>query len=145
VALAGLLVADLLLAPWHRFALDLDLRSLGLSDIGGVEVTQTGVQGPHAALGVAAVVVAVVLAAVVGSGRGWRDRGIAVRGPGVLGLVLARVAGNTEYLAWGAVAAVVLAAVLAWASMAVGRGTLAWRLPRPAGRAAPFRTSGSSR
>lgn len=117
VVAAALLVADLLLLPWHRFALDVDVGNLGI-ELPSFSYERSGVQSPNAWLGIGALTLAVLMFVQVLTARASPVMARLgelqpVAGPAVLGLLLAKLFTNDELLGAGAWLGVLLGAALA--------------------------------
>lgn len=131
VVVAGvLLAADLLLLPWHHYALDVDVGNLGI-DLPSFSYDRNGVQSPNAWLGMAALGLAVfmvvqVLTAKASPAMARLGELQAVAGPAVLGLLLAKLFTNDEFLGRGAWLGVLLGT-----GMAVGGYLCSQEAPAP--------------
>lgn len=119
VVIAGvLLVVDLLLAPWHRVSLSPGLEEFGI-EVPSLTYDRSAVEDPESFLGRAALVIAaamvlhVLATKVVASLTRWKQIHL-LAGPAVLGLLVAKLIANAEFLGLGAWAAVGLASILAY-------------------------------
>lgn len=118
VVVAGiLLVADLLLLPWHHYALNVDVGNLGI-ELPRFSFDRNGVQSPNAILGIAALVLAAlmvvqVLAAKASPAMPKLGQLHLIAGPAVLGLLLAKLFSNDDFLGSGAWLGVLLGIALA--------------------------------
>lgn len=116
---AILLIGDLLLLPWHHYALHVDVSGLGIT-LPRFSYDRTGVQSPHAALGVLSVIVAALMAAQVVAAR-VRPAPALVRltqfqlvaGPGVLALLISKFFSDDAFLGTGAWLALLFGFLLA--------------------------------
>jgi hypothetical protein len=119
VVAAVLLVADLLLLPWYHYAIDTSaLDKLGIH-VPGFTRNVNGLHNPQAFFGVAALAVSLamilqVLAAKFTAVVPRQEQIHLVAGPVVLGLVLAKLVANHDFLGLGAWAGLVLAAAVAY-------------------------------
>lgn len=127
VAVAGiLLAADLVLLPWHHYRLD--VGDLGL-DLPSFSLKRTGVQSPQAAFGLAAAVIAVAMALLTVAAKlapaavPRLEQIHLVAGAVVLGLVLAKLLADREFLAVGAWAGTALAFAIAYGGFAMSQET----------------------
>jgi hypothetical protein len=126
VAAGALLVADLVLAPWHHFAIDVNLSQFGV-DLPSFSYDRKGVQDPQAFLGRAAAVVAAlmvmqVVAAKLSAVPRWEQIHL-VAGPVVLGLIVAKLLANNDFLGRGAWIGAALAAALAYGGFTLSQET----------------------
>jgi hypothetical protein len=127
VAAGALLVLDLLLAPWHRFAIDVNLEQFGV-DLPSFRLDRRGVQNPQAFFGIASVVVAglmviqIVATKVLPSVRRAEQLHL-VGGAVVLGLIGAKFVANNDFLGIGAWLGVALAAALAYGGFLLSQET----------------------
>jgi len=107
VVVAGvLLIADLLLLPWHHYALNLDVGNLGIH-LPRFAYDRSGVQAPDAAFGVialfgASLMVLQVVGAKVVPAVAPLARFQLVAGPAVLGLLIGKLISNDDFLGRGA-------------------------------------------
>jgi hypothetical protein len=130
VVVAGtLLVVDLLLAPWHRFAIDVNLEQFGV-ELPGFRLDRRGVQNPQAFFGIASAVVAAVMVIQILSSKMLTSVPRAeqlhlVAGAVVLGLVAAKLMANNDFLAIGAWLGIALAAALAYGGFLLSQETSA--------------------
>ena len=104
VATSVLLVLNLALLPWHHYRLD--IGELGVQ-VPSFSLKRTGVQSPYAAFGIGALVVAVGMALHTVALRlspavPRLDQVRLVAGAVVLGLVVAKLLANRDYLGIGA-------------------------------------------
>lgn len=142
-----LLIFDLCVLPWHHFALTVNLKDVGLQDVGGISIDRTGIRSPGAYLGMGAVMIAALLVvmAVTGMlGRGPSLGVVAGRGgaadqppsafgqqlpliaaPAVFGLLVAKLMVNRDYLGYGAWIGVVLAGVFAYGGVLLSKESAA--------------------
>ena len=119
VVVAGtLLVVDLAVAPWHHVRLDPGLEQFGIN-LPGLTYDRRAIQDPQAFFGRAALVVAaamvlqVVAAKLVASVPRWEQVHL-VAGPVALGLLIAKLIANNDFLGFGALAGTALGALLAY-------------------------------
>ena len=115
-----LLAADLIALPWHHYRLD--IRDLGL-DVPAFNLERTGVQSPQAAFGIAAVSIALgmalhVVVAKFTSALPRAEQLHLVAGAVVLGLVLAKLLADREFLGIGAWVGTALAFAVAYGGFA---------------------------
>ena len=128
VAVAGaLLVVDLLVAPWHDFSVDVDLEQFGV-ELPSFHLTRRGVQNPQAFFGIASAVVAAlmvlqIVAAKVSSAVPRAEQLQLVAGAVVLGLIVAKLITNNDFLAIGAWLGIALAAALAYGGFLLSQET----------------------
>ena len=124
VLVAGALLAvDLVALPWHRY--HLDTGDLGL-DLPAFNLERTGVQSPQAAFGIAALVIALAMAAHVLATKvvpalPRMEQVHLVAGAVVLGLLLAKLLADREFLGIGAWLGVALAAAVAYGGFALSQ------------------------
>lgn len=138
VAAGTLLVVDLLFAPWHRFAIDVDLEQFGV-ELPSFRLDRRGVDNPQAFFGVASAVVAAlmvmhIVATKVSSAVPRAEQLHLVAGAVVLGLVVAKLLANNDFLGIGAWLGIGLAAVLAYGGFDLSQQTTAGavrRVPTP--------------
>jgi hypothetical protein len=127
VAAGALLVLDLFLAPWHRFAIDVNLEQFGV-DLPSFRLDRRGVQNPQAFFGIASVVVAglmvmqIVATKVVPSVR-RAEQAHLIGGAVVLGLICAKFVANNDFLGIGAWLGIALAAALAYGGFLLSQET----------------------
>lgn len=107
VVVAGaLLVADLLVLPWHHYFVDVGTPDIGI-ELPTFTYDRTGVQTPNPGLGIAALVLtaAMVLQVLVTKVRPtipkWPSFHLVV-GPAALGLLVAKVLVDDNFLGAGA-------------------------------------------
>ena len=130
VVVAGaLLVADLLLVPWHRFGVDVDLEQFGV-ELPSFRLDRRGVQNPQAFFGIASVVVATlmvlqIVATKVVSSVPRAEQLHLVAGAVVLGLMGGKLLANNDFLAIGAWLGIALAAALAYGGFLLSQETTA--------------------
>lgn len=131
VIVAGILLAlDLLLLPWHHYFVNVDTPNLGI-ELPSFSYDRTGVQTPNPGFGVGALVlslamvVQVVAAKFVRAVPKMRDIHL-VLGPAVLGLLLAKMFTDDNFLGTGAWLGVLLGV-----AMAVGGYLLSQDAPPP--------------
>ncbi|HEX2048142.1 MAG TPA: hypothetical protein VHF27_10275 [Acidimicrobiales bacterium] len=124
IVVAGvLLAADLVTLPWHHYRLD--VQDLGL-DLPSFNLERTGVQSPQAAFGIIAVGIAlgmavhVVLAKFVPAVPRLEQVHL-VAGAVVLGLVLAKLLADREFLGTGAWVGTALAFTVAYGGFALSQ------------------------
>jgi len=138
VAAGTLLVVDLVFAPWHRFAIDVDLEQFGIA-LPSFRMDRRGIQNPQAFFGIASAVVAAlmvvhVVATKVSSSVPRAEQLHLVAGAVVLGLVVAKLLANNGFLGIGAWAGICLAAALAYGGFLLSQQTSAdtgRRVPTP--------------
>ena len=125
VTAAGVLLgADLLILPWHHYSLDLSAERFGVH-VPSFRIDRTGVQDPYALLGIAALVVATVM--VVHTVGAKLTPALPpgqlhlVAGAVVLGLVVAKLLANNEFLGVGAYVGTALAAGLAYGGFVLSK------------------------
>ena len=129
VAAGALLVLDLLLAPWHRFAIDVDLEQFGV-ELPSFRLDRRAVQDPQAFFGIASVVVATLMVIHIVATKVLRsvprsEQLHLVAGAVVLGLVVAKLLANNDFLAFGAWLGIALAAALAYGGFLLSQETTA--------------------
>jgi hypothetical protein len=129
VAAGALLVLDLLLAPWHRFAIDVNLEQFGV-ELPSFRLDRHGVQNPQAFFGIASAVIAAlmaihIVATKVLSSVPRSEEFHLVAGAVVLGLVIAKLLANNDFLAIGAWLGIALAAALAYGGFLLSQETSA--------------------
>ncbi len=118
-----LLVVDLLALPWHHY--HLDINDLGL-DLPAFDLQRTGVQDPQAGFGIVAAGIALgmvvhTLAAKATATLPRAEQVHLVAGAVVLGLVLAKLLADREFLGTGAWAGTALALALAYGGFALSQ------------------------
>ena len=118
-----LLAADLIALPWHHYRLD--MGDLGL-DVPAFNLERTGVQSPQAAFGIAAVGLALgmalhVVVAKFTSALPRAEPLHLVAGAVVLGLVLAKLLADREFLGIGAWVGTALAFAVAYGGFALSQ------------------------
>lgn len=118
-----LLAADLIALPWHHYRLD--MADLGL-DVPEFNLERTGVQSPQAAFGIAAVGLALgmalhVVVAKFTSALPRAEQLHLVAGAVVLGLVLAKLLADREFLGTGAWVGTALAFAVAYGGFALSQ------------------------
>ncbi len=124
IVVAGLLLAaDLLALPWHHY--HLDLGNLGVQ-VPTFDLRRTGVQSPQAAFGVAALVLALAMAVHIAVTKLPVNvpRLVEVHlvaGALTLGLVLAKLLADRDFLGTGAWAGAALALALAYGGFALSQ------------------------
>ena len=128
VAVAGaLLVLDLLALPWHSFGVDVsELEQFGIQ-LPGFDLQRRAVQDPQAFFGIASAVLAgLMVLQVVACKLGFLPRVEQVHlvaGAVTLGLVVAKLMANNDFLAIGAYLGVALAAALAYGGFVLSQET----------------------
>ncbi len=128
-----LLAADLIALPWHHYRLD--MGDLGL-DVPAFNLERTGVQRPQAAFGIAAVGIALgmalhVVVAKFTSALPRAEQLHLVAGAVVLGLVLAKLLADREFLGTGAWVGTALAFALAYGGFALSQESEPAPVPDP--------------
>jgi hypothetical protein len=124
--------------PWHHYALHVPANDLGI-DLPSFAYDRTGVQMPRPYFGIAAVVVAAALVAAVvvrrlGGPVPPMSQVHLVGSSITLGLVLAKLLSDTEYLGIGAQAGVVFATAFAVGGFLLSQeGAVRPDRPRPPG------------
>lgn len=118
VVSGALLAADLLLLPWHHFSIGKEFAEFGVT-LPTFTYNRTGVQNPQAFFGMSALLVSLamvgqIFAAKVSAAVPRLEQAHLVAGPVVLGLVLAKLLANNNFLGPGAWAGSVLAAGVAY-------------------------------
>lgn len=102
----ALLVADLLVLPWHHYFVDANTPELGI-ELPTFSLDRTGVQTPNSGLGIAACVLAaaMVLQVLLAKARStiatWPTFHL-VAGPAALGLLVAKLLVDDNFLGTGA-------------------------------------------
>jgi hypothetical protein len=129
VAAGALLVLDLLLAPWHRFAIDVNLEQFGV-ELPSFRLDRHGVQNPQAFFGIASAVIATLMAIHIVATKlvptvPRFEQLHLVAGAVVLGLVVAKLLANNDFLGIGAWLGIALAAVLAYGGFLLSQETSA--------------------
>jgi hypothetical protein len=129
VAVAGaLLILDLLLVPWHSFGIDVsELEQFGIQ-LPEFDLQRRAVQDPQAFFGIASTVIAAlmviqVVASKVSSAVPRVEQLHLVAGAVTLGLVVAKLMANDDFLAVGAYLGVGLAAALAYGGFLLSQET----------------------
>lgn len=128
VVVAGaLLLVDLLLAPWHRFAVDVNLQQFGV-ELPSFRMDRRGVQNPQAFFGIAAAVVAALMVIQIVASKALSSVPRAeqvhlVAGAVVLGLLVGKLMANNDFLAIGAWLGIALAAALAYGGFLLSQET----------------------
>ena len=128
VVVAGaLLVVDLVAAPWHHFAIDVNLEQFGV-ELPSFSLDRRGVQDPQAFFGIASAVMATlmvihVVAAKLSSSVPRAEQVHLIAGAVVLGLVVAKLLANNDFLAIGAWLGIALAAALAYGGFLLSQET----------------------
>lgn len=117
LATGVLLVADLVLLPWHRYALNLDVGDLGI-DLPRFSVERTAIEDPNAVYGMVALVLAGLMVALVAATRLRSDfppfgQLHLVAGPATAGVLVAKLFANDSFLASGAWLGILLGVGLA--------------------------------
>ena len=128
-----LLAADLLALPWHHYRLD--MADLGL-DVPEFNLERTGVQSPQAAFGIAAVGLALAMAlhvvvAKLTSALPRAEQVHLVAGAVVLGLVLAKLLAERDFLGTGAWVGTALAFALAYGGFVLSQESSPVPVPDP--------------
>lgn len=119
MAAGALLVLDLLVAPWHSLGLDVaDLEQFGI-ELPEFDLDRRGVQDPQGSLGIASAVIAAVMvlqvvATKLSTAMPRVEHLHLVGGAVVLGLLVAKLISNDDFLGIGAWLGVALAAALAY-------------------------------
>jgi hypothetical protein len=126
-AAGALLAADLLALPWHRYSLDLSAERFGVQ-VPSFRIDRTAVEDPYALLGIAALVVAALMVLhIVGAkltpALPRPGQLHLVGGAVVLGLVVAKLLANNEFLGTGAYVGAALAAGVAYGGLVLSRET----------------------
>lgn len=131
VAVAGaLLVADLLVVPWHSFGVDVsELEQFGIQ-LPGFDLQRRAVQDPQAFFGIASAVLAglmviQIVAFKISSAVPRAEQLHLVAGAVTLGLVVAKLMANNDFLALGAYLGVALGAALAYGGFLLSQETAA--------------------
>lgn len=127
VAAGTLLVVDLLVLPWHHFSLDVDLEQFGIQ-VPSFTFDRRGVQNPQAFFGVSALIVAAamvlqILAAKVSAAVPRWEQIHLIAGPVVLGLLVAKIIANNDFLGIGAWIGVGLGVALAYGGFLLSQET----------------------
>jgi hypothetical protein len=123
VIVAGvLLIADLLLLPWTRFAINIDTKGLGF-ELPEFSFERTGVQAPFPVLGVAALVaagltVALAVSGVRGRATAQSEHAQVILSAAAFGFMAAKAIAG-EYLSTGAWIGLLLGAALAFGAYLV--------------------------
>ena len=129
VAAGSLLVLDLLLAPWHRFAIDVNLEQFGV-ELPSFRLDRRGVQNPQAFFGIASTVVAALMVIQIVATKllpavPRTEQLHLVAGAVVLGLIGAKFVANNDFLGIGAWLGIALAAGLAYGGFLLSQETTA--------------------
>lgn len=144
------LVADMVALPWHRYSLDLSAQRFGV-EVPSFRIDRTAVQNPFALLGIAAMVVAVLMVAATVGPKLWpslpRPGPLHLVGGAVLlGLVVAKLLAENDFLGSGAYLGTVLAALVAYGGLVLSQEAAAERArqatARPARSAPDERVAG---
>jgi len=111
-----LLTADLVLLPWHHYALHVNVANLGVQ-LPKFAYDRSGVQSPNPLLGVASLVIALLMAAQVLAAKARpelaRLAGVhLVAGPAALGLLISKLFSDDTFLGIGAWLGLLLGAAL---------------------------------
>ncbi|MDQ6725661.1 MAG: hypothetical protein M3066_05795 [Actinomycetota bacterium] len=116
---AVLLIADLILLPWHHYALHVDVSGLGIT-LPRFSYNRTGVQSPHAVLGELAVIIAALMAVQVVAVKAQPVPALVrltqlqlVAGPGALALLISKFFSDDAFLGAGAWLALLFGVILA--------------------------------
>ena len=124
VLIAGvLLVLDLLFAPWHKIDLG--------ATIPGIDLTRSGVQSPHSAYGVLALLLTIVMVGQIVAAKimsaslpdppvPW-SRVHLVAGTAVAALLLLKLVVETDFLGFGAYLGVALGLAVAYGAFTLNR------------------------
>ena len=134
IVLAGVPLAVVLWRlPWHRFGLSIadEFRQLGLPEIPEFQpIDATALENPNAFLGRAALILTVLMVVAVVAGKltaarrplpaTWQQVHL-IAGAAVLGLLVAKIVAQGEFLTVGAWVAVGLAGLLAYAGFVRGQ------------------------
>lgn len=120
-----MLTADLLLLPWHHYALNLDKEKLGI-EVPSFSLDRTGVQDPYALLGIVALVISAVMVVhtvvaklVPAVPRPGQIHMVA--GALVIGLIVAKLLSDNRFLGMGAWIGTALAVALAYGDFMVSQ------------------------
>lgn len=119
IVMGLLLVGDLLLLPWHHFAIDVSAaKSLGVT-LPSFSYDRNGAQAPHAYFGIAALILAAgmviqIVATKVSAAVPRLSQIHLIAGSAILGLLLAKLLSNDQFLGAGAYVGVLLGAGLAF-------------------------------
>lgn len=125
VIVAGvLLIADLILLPWTRYAIDVDTQGLGF-ELPEFSFERTGVQAPFPLLGVAALVaagltVALAVSGVRGRATAQSEHMQVILGATAFGFLAAKAIAG-DYLSTGAWIGLLLGAALAFGAFLVSQ------------------------
>lgn len=126
VVAGALLVLDLLVAPWHSFGIDVsDLEQFGI-EVPGFELDRRGVQDPQGSFGIVAAVLAALMVIQVSATKFTTAMPRVghlhlVAGAVVLGVLVAKLITNDDFLGFGAWLGVALAAALAYGGFLVSQ------------------------
>lgn len=107
IAVAGvLLVGDLVVLPWHHYALDVNVANLGI-DLPKFAYDRSALQAPNGFFGVLALILSAlmviqVFAAKLNPSLPRRSSAQMIAGATVFGLIMAKVLANHEFLGDGA-------------------------------------------
>ena len=134
VGAGALLVLDLLFAPWHHFAIDVNLKQFGV-ELPSFRLDRHGVQNPQAFFGISSAVIAVlmvahVVATKVSAAVPRAEQLHLVAGAVVLGLIVAKLMANNDFLGTGAWLGIALAAALAYGGFLLSQETTAGTGPK---------------
>jgi hypothetical protein len=115
------------LAPWHRFGIDVNLEQFGV-ELPSFRLDRRGVQNPQAFFGIASAVVSAlmvlqIVAAKVSSAVPRAEQIHLVAGAVVLGLIVAKLLANNDFLGPGAWVGTALAAALAYGGFLLSQET----------------------
>ena len=128
VLVAGvLLVVDLLVAPWHHVSLDPQLEQFGIQ-VPSLTYDRRAIQDPQSFLGRAALILAAAMVLQVAAAKliprvpRWEQIHL-VAGPVVLGLLVAKLIANNDFLGVGAWAGLALGALLAYGGFLLSQET----------------------
>lgn len=127
VVAAVLLIADLVVLPFHHYAIDTSgLAKLGVH-VPGFSHDVNGLGNPQAFFGIAALVVSLAMVAQIVATKvsvvPRQEQVHLIAGPVVLGLVLAKILANHQFLGKGAWGAIVLAAAVAYGGFLLSQET----------------------
>ena len=132
MVVAGLLLAaDLLALPWHRYHLDVGDLAIQVPTF---DLRRTGVQSPQAAFGVVAMLLGLAMALHVAVTKlvptlPRLEQVHLVAGAVALGVVLAKLLADRDFLGTGAWAGTVLAVALAYGGFALSQEAVDGALP----------------
>jgi hypothetical protein len=128
VVAAVLLVADLIVLPFHHYAIDTSgLAKLGVH-VPGFTHDVNGLGNPQPFFGIAALVVSLAMAAQIVATKVTaavrrQEQVHLIAGPVVLGLVLAKILANHQFLGKGAWGALLLAVGVAYGGFLLSQET----------------------